>query len=255
MLQKQFELEEAHHKNQLLPKLIESSKDITEDEFIQNLLAQMVIHRRASVATLVGLLKRFGDTLQEVADKLYKAAEEDWVDYDGNEFIVKFMPNQEFLNETDMLMYPLPSLVPPAAVLSNKDSGYYTKYSEHMSCLTGERHQGDICLEIVNQQNSIPLTRNKHIVENANLYLKGIHGEKNSFKRRMKLAQFNKFINQGKQMLDKLEEVSETLYLTHYYDNRGRLYCRGYHFSYQSFEWMKATVELANKEVITDEII
>ena len=48
-----------------------------------------------------------------------------------------------------------------------------------------------------------------------------------------------------------LTEESDTFYLPHKYDKRGRTYCQGYHVSYQGAAWNKAVIEFANEEVTT----
>jgi DNA-directed RNA polymerase len=47
-----------------------------------------------------------------------------------------------------------------------------------------------------------------------------------------------------------LEEYGNEFYLTHRYDKRGRVYCQGYHISYQGNAWNKSVIELADKEII-----
>jgi DNA-directed RNA polymerase len=47
-----------------------------------------------------------------------------------------------------------------------------------------------------------------------------------------------------------LEGFSNEFYLTHRYDKRGRVYCQGYHVTYQGTPWNKAVLELADKEII-----
>ena len=60
-----------------------------------------------------------------------------------------------------------------------------------------------------------------------------------------------------KQQLNLVAEFlgKEKFWLTHKYDYRGRFYCQGFHVNYQATGFNKASVEFANKEVITDEVV
>ena len=260
-LSEQFSLEEKYHKNQQLKKiktfvstyLLESVEASDFKKFLESLIAHLIIQKRASVSTMVGLLKSHRASLQEVADWIQEAVDLKWVTWDGESLITQFSLNQETIEEMNRYMFPLPLIVQPAVVHKWYDSGYYSDLSKHLKGITGVKsHSGDFCPDVLNKQNSIALSVEERVFEHAPCYLKNIHNEQDNFKKRQKLGQFNKFMSSTSQVVNTLLEVSDELYLTHFYDKRGRLYCRGYHVDYQGFDWQKAYVVFANKELITE---
>src|SRR5690606_9744099 len=101
----QLELEKLYSKNQLIPRIKEEFQDCEEFNFEKymlecgipvkfglDLLVQMVLHKRASLTTLIGCLRHHFQDSQLTADMLYKAAQADLVDYSSQlrMFIVKF---------------------------------------------------------------------------------------------------------------------------------------------------------------------
>lgn len=260
-LSAQFKLEETYNKNQQVKKirnfvstyLLETVETSDFKEFLEGLLAHLIIQKRASVSTMVGLLKHHKDSLQEVADWIQEAVDLGWVTWDGSLLITKFSLNQETVEEMNKYMFPLPLIVEPVEVNKWNDSGYYSELSKHLKGITGvDKHSGDFCPDVLNIQNSIQLAVEERVFDHAPCYLKNIHGEQDVFKKRQKLGQFKKFISSTSDVVNEILELSDEMYLTHFYDKRGRLYCRGYHVQYQGFDWQKAYVVFAEKELITN---
>jgi DNA-directed RNA polymerase len=50
--------------------------------------------------------------------------------------------------------------------------------------------------------------------------------------------------------MEEIEALSDTIYLTHRYDRRGRIYCTGYHVNEQGTDYHKAVLEFADKELV-----
>ena len=122
----QMELEKLYNKNQLLkrvraefieckevsfPKYI-VSKGIPE-AFGIDLLAQMALHKRASLPIMVGCLQHLTRDPQECADLLYLCAEADLIDWDPvlETFIVCFTISAHVQEELDRFQFPLPMVV------------------------------------------------------------------------------------------------------------------------------------------------
>lgn len=58
------------------------------------------------------------------------------------------------------------------------------------------------------------------------------------------------------QFLEEKEQIHNDLgsfYMGHIYDKRGRLYCKGHHVNYQGDSYLKASVLLAEEEVLTEQ--
>ena len=61
---------------------------------------------------------------------------------------------------------------------------------------------------------------------------------------------FEKYDRTAKDVIDLLVKEGNEFYLTHKYDKRGRIYCQGYHVTYQGAPWNKACIEFADQEII-----
>ena len=263
---KQLELEQLHNKNQTLSRIraefieskevpfLEYFKHIGLPEgFCLDLLVQMSLHKRTDVGTLVGLLHRHFGNMQECADALLKAAEANLVDYESSldVFIVKFDISQDVQEDLDRFQYPLPMIVEPRKLVSNSSSAYMLTMGSVI--LKNNHHNEDVCLDHLNRMNKIPLNINMDVVKKMKNSWKDLDKRKEGetdtdFKKRQKA--FAKYDRTAKEVMEKVTEFTNTVYLTHKVDKRGRTYSCGYHFNPMGNAWNKATVLLANKEVI-----
>lgn len=262
----QMELERLYNKNQLMSRVCNEFIDCKEFNFIAHmekhgippkfgisLLAQMSLHKRADLRTLLGTLRHHCDTAQEVADLILKCAEVDLVDYNYpmRMFIVRFNISDDVQAELDRFQYPLPMVVKPRVVRTNKQHGMLTGSGSII--LRNNYHEDDVCLDHINRLNSIRLTINNdtaNMVQNKWRHLdKPKAGEsKADFQRRKKA--FEKYDTAARDVIALLNQEGNDFYLTHKYDKRGRTYCQGYHVTYQGAPWNKAVIELADKEII-----
>ena len=262
----QMELEKLYNKNQLLKRVRAEFIDCKEVSFPKyivskgipeafgiDLLAQMALHKRANLVTLIGTLRHHCNTAQEVADLIYKAAEADLVDYNHpmQIFVVKFTISADVQAELDRFQFPLPMVVPPREVKSNKQHGMLTGSGSII--LRNNHHDDDVCLDHINRLNNIKLTINTNTVNMVlnkwkNLDRPKAGESKEDFIRRKKA--FEKYDTVARDVIALLTQEGNEFYLTHKYDKRGRTYCQGYHVTYQGAPWNKAVIELADKELI-----
>lgn len=268
----QIDLEKLFNKNQLLPRIRDEFINCKEFNFLKyiescginvefgiELLAQMALHKRATLPTMVGILRRFfrnrhgilPDASQLAADELLKAAQADLVDWNDDlaQFIVKFEISQDVQEELDRFQYPLPMVVPPRPVRTNTDTGYVLGRGSLI--LKDNHHDDDICLDHINRMNAIRFTTDHEtarMVKNQWRNLdKPKEGEsKQDFEKRKRA--FEKYDRTVKDVMTLLSQHSDHFYLTHKYDKRGRVYCQGYHVNYQGAPWNKAVIQLADKE-------
>jgi hypothetical protein len=261
----QIKLEQLFNKNQLMSRIKHEFVESINFNFIGymvekkidavfgvDLLAQMALHKRTSLTTLVGILRHhFNNDGQKTADAIYQAAEADLVDYDHNTrmFIVRFEISSDVQDELDRYQFPLPMVVRPLLVYNNKQTGYLT--SGGSIILKHNHHDDDVCLDHINRMNAIPFTINQDtasMVQNKwrNLDKMKPGETKDDFNRRKKA--FEKYDRTAKDVIGMLPE---TFYLTHKYDKRGRSYCQGYHVTYQGAPWNKAVIEFADQELVT----
>lgn len=224
------------------------------DEFGYDLLVQMHLHKRASVSVLVGVLnKHFAQDTQATADMLLVAAEHDLMDWDEalDCFVVKYEITADVQRIIDTYQYPLPMIVPPKKLRSNYDSGYLNH-----SCsviLKNNHHNDDVCLDFINQMNSVKLRINHKTANLVANKWKHIDKQKadetfEDWKKRQKA--FDKYNSTAHDVLAHIAIAGNAFYLTHRYDKRGRVYCQGYHVSYQGTAWNKSVIEFYDGELV-----
>lgn len=265
----QCELETLFNKNQLLPRMRkefmteEVLKHCQETEihypFALDLMAQMALHKRANVETLVGILARHFDDqespYQACADMLWMAVEADFVDFDtfSEQFVFKYDVTDEVKVELERFQYPLPFVVEPKPVHSNEDTGYFT--SKGSILLKNNHHEDDVCLDHINRVNKMKLRINSDTARMVKNQWKNLdhpkQGEtKEEFEKRVKA--FEKYDRVSREVMESicLTDENQGFWLTHRYDKRGRTYAQGHHVQYQGTAWNKAVVEFYDKELV-----
>lgn len=263
----QIELEKLFSKNQLLPRVraeFTGGKFGDVQAYLQekkipvgfgiDVLAQMAIHKRANLQTMIGILRHHFDDSQVTADMLLRCAEADLMDWVGGirMFIVRLTISDDVQREIDQFQYPLPMVVKPRQIKDNRDSGYLLGKASVI--LKNNHTEDDVCLDHLNRMNKVALTINMStvlMVRNQWRNLdKAKEGEtKQDFERRKKA--FEKYDRTSKDVMALLMQHSDRFWMTHRYDKRGRVYCQGYHVNYQGTPWNKAVVEFADKEHVT----
>lgn len=260
----QIMLEKLYSKNQLIPRIkqeILNEKLMMEyiesldlaPKFCVDLLVQMCLHKRTTLPIMVGILRHHFDTLQECCDAIYKAIEYDLVDWNQFEqLVLKFDISKDVQEELDKFQFPLPMVVEPRGVKTNRDSGYLEAGFSSL-ILKNNHHDEDICLDHINRVNQIKFCVNHDtatMVKNSWRNLdKPKQGEsKQDFQKRVKA--FNKYDAMAHEVISLLVQEGNEFYLTHAYDKRGRIYSRGYFINYQGNPWSKAIIELADKEIV-----
>jgi hypothetical protein len=257
----QTKLEACFSKNQLIPRIKNEFLQTDIVQYMQDkqidpdfgiaLMVQMVLHKRAGLPVLVGILQHHFDTPQDCADALKKAAEADLVDWNGKEFVLLYDITPDVQEELDRFQYPLPMVVPPRHIKDNYGSGYLMGNSSVI--LKDNHHNDDVCLDHLNRVNQIRFSINERVatlIKNSwrNLDKPKECETKEDFMKRVKA--FEKYDRTVKDVMKLLADCSSDFYLTHRYDKRGRIYCQGYHVNYQGAPWNKAVIELADKEYV-----
>lgn len=270
-LELQLELEELYNKHQLLPRIREEfvkCRDVNFTAYMKqhgilpefgfDLLVQMVLHKRAPLPTLVGLLRKHFEPLhnasQLTADLLWKCAEVDLVTWDDitEKFIIEFDVSEDVHEAIARYQFPLPMVIKPEPITSNRDTGYLTTRGSII--LRKNHHEDDVCLDHINRLNAIRFTIDDDtafMIANSwrNLDRPKEGESKSDFQRRVRA--FEKYDTVSKGVIGKILSLGNEFHLTHKYDKRGRSYCQGYHINYQGNAWNKAVVHLADKEYVT----
>ena len=159
----------------------------------------------------------------------------------------------EQLELINSLQYKLPMIVEPLPTNqkgNNRGSGYYTKGSD--SLILNQHHQYEICSDVLDRLNKVPFSINRAFMETISNSWKcmerpeemNIETLKNYFMYEKSVFRTSAImINHGNKF-----------WFTHKYDKRGRIYCCGYQLNTQSNSYAKAQLELANKQLVTNEI-
>lgn len=265
MEQYQVDMEKLFNKNQLHPRIkaeftasdlpfrevmIKNGLDV---QFGYDLLVQMVLHKRANLPTLVGILrKHFKGDCQATTDALLLACQIDLVDWNPNLklFIIKYDISQDVQDDLDRYQFPMPMVVEPRELKTNTDTGYFT--SRNSVILKNNHHEEDVCLDHLNNVNRVKMTLNHDValmIKNQwkNLDKPKPGEDRKEYQKRVKA--FDKYDRTAKDVMVHLEIAGGEFYLTHKYDKRGRVYCQGYHVSYQGNTWNKAVINFAHEEL------
>jgi hypothetical protein len=139
--------------------------------------------------------------------------------------------------------FQLPMVCPPEYVDHNRKSGYLT-YNDSLILGSGNHHEGDICLDVINLQNNIPLQLNMEFLKTQEM--------QPTFKlvTPLQREQWEAFKYASHRIWLLIYNQGNRFYLTHKVDKRGRLYSVGYHINTQGSQFQKAMVELADEEIV-----
>ena len=151
----------------------------------------------------------------------------------------------ELINAIDRSQYLPPMVCVPETVTTNFESGHLTVND---SQILGKHasHSDDICLDVLNIQNQIPLklcTEFLSIVEeepNPGSPLDSV--EKQSNWDRAKAQSYEIYILLAKQ--------GNKFYQLNAFDKRGRVYTQGYHVNFQGASFKRACIELHQPELV-----
>lgn len=140
--------------------------------------------------------------------------------------------------------YLPPMVCEPEILTHNKQSAYLT-HNDTLILGKSNHHNENISLDVINTQNSIPLSLNKEFLstveEDATFDL--------SDPKKREL--WDNYKKQGYELYSMLANQGNKFWLTNKVDKRGRIYTQGYHVSLQGTAFKKASVDLYEKEVVT----
>jgi len=165
---------------------------------------------------------------------------------------VMFFPTQIFAKQLKWVQHPLPMLYKPKEVSSLHQSGYLTTSAK--GCLGGHplMKQGqNVSFDILNLVN-----RTAFIIDEQ-LFTEFHDSQKESVKfadRVKKMSQedgelfkitFAAYQEQQRNFIDHMRENGvKEIYFTSYFDHRGRLYTKGFQFSFQGNAFQKAILKI-----------
>lgn len=148
--------------------------------------------------------------------------------------LIKFIENSQFLP---------PMVCEPLELSHNYSSGYLT-HNDSLILGSGNHHDGDICLDVLNTMNKVPLSLDLEFLSKVE--------EEPTFELDTpeKAEQWLRFKEQSYMMYDLMAQQGNRLYLNHKVDKRGRIYSHGYHINTQGAGFKKAMLEFAEPELV-----
>lgn len=150
------------------------------------------------------------------------------------EKLVKFMEESQYLP---------PMVCSPLELTHNYSSGYLT-HNDSLMLGSGNHHDGDLCLDVLNLMNRVPLQLDYAFLDAMEEL------PTHELTTQDQIDEWDRFKAQSRGMYALMLENGNRFYLTHKVDKRGRIYACGYHISTQGNSYKKAMIELADEELI-----
>lgn len=181
--------------------------------------------------------------------------------------LISRIPLSQELNEFIWSSAFLPPMVcEPLEIRKNYD-GVYLSHKESMLLGAQNHHEGNICLDVLNLINKVPLKlatdflckveedpNSEFTVEKAKAKAlkkgKVITDAKAEIIVQNQKEHWHRFKKVGYAFYQLMVQMGNTFHLPHKYDKRGRLYAMGYHITTQGTSFKKASIELANEEIV-----
>lgn len=151
---------------------------------------------------------------------------------------------KEILDAASRARYPLPMVCLPKKVRSNYMSPYLT-FNESQILGKGNSHSGDICLDVINTQNSIPLKLCTDFLSSVE------ETPTKPLESAEQMQLWEQFKRDSYHTYWMLVKQGNRFYITNKVDKRGRLYAQGYHVNPQGTSFKKAILEFAEEEYVT----
>lgn len=167
-----------------------------------------------------------------------------------------------FIQESQCLP---PMVCEPLELTHNFSSGYLT-HNDSLILGSGNHHDGDICLDVLNLMNKVPLKLSTDFLSKveedaSDITPEGIQEKAAKKGEYLSLAKakervldamenWNEFKQQSYMFYSLMEQQGNRFYFTHKVDKRGRIYNSGYHISTQGAPFKKAMLEFAEEEIV-----
>lgn len=214
------------------------------------------------------------DSIQTIGEVLVVLAATDAFDIEKPDrmaslYVVSRIPlSEETQKHIFNSAYLPPMVCEPLEIRHNRESGYLS-HKDSLILGQGNHHEGDICLDVINLVNKVPLRlatdflskveedpNTEYTIEKAieSALKKGrvINEARARVIVEQQKSHWRKFKQQGYEFYSMMVRMGNEYFLTHAVDKRGRLYCRGFHISSQGSAFKKASIELAREEVVED---
>lgn len=148
--------------------------------------------------------------------------------------LIKFIDRSSFLP---------PMVCSPLELVHNYSSGYLT-HNDSLILGTGNHHDGDLCLDVLNLMNAVPLKLDTEFLSKVE--------EEPTFEleTQEQIEQWLAFKRQSYYFYTLLVQNGNRLWFNHKVDKRGRIYSHGYHLNPQGTAFKKAMLEFADERIV-----
>ena len=148
--------------------------------------------------------------------------------------LTDFIENSQYL--PPMVCEPLP-------LTHNHSSGYLT-HNDSLILGSGNHHDGDICLDVLNTINKVAFQLDLEFLCKVE--------EEPTFEldSQEKVDQWRRFKEQSYRFYSLMQQQGNHFYFNNKVDKRGRTYACGYHLNPQGAAFKKAMLELAKEEIV-----
>jgi len=165
----------------------------------------------------------------------------------AHKIYANFTLPDSLLRSIELAQFPLPMISIPLPLnpmdKSNMDTSHFIQRG---SLILGKMHHHNehICKDVLNILNATPLALDIPTVQEDEVSNKPLDTPD-------KRKQFAKLAKDSADVYMELISLGNRFYLTNAYDSRGRAYMQGYHVNLQSTDYKKASISLADQEVMS----
>lgn len=208
------------------------------------------------------------DSVQTIAEVLAVLAETDVFDLikRHRNSPIQIQSNITFSEELgNFIAYScyLPPLVcEPQKLVNNRSTAYYTHQNDSLILGGGfNHHDGNICLDVLNSRNSVPLSLDTEFLstveEEPTHDLDSIESDEDlsdwqvADMIRKQKDNWAAYKEQSYYFYSLMVNQGNRFYISNKVDKRGRMYACGYHITPQGTSFKKASINLADTEVVT----
>lgn len=169
--------------------------------------------------------------------------------------------DQRIQDRLRLACYLPPMVEKPKHIKDNNTSGYLTFNDSVILGFKENQHNNPLALDVINTLNNTQYELSDYTLDNFTkpwhrdeldtdeLALLSADEQNGYFKEASTFAQYQEQFNV---MTGHLKD--QTVYFTHKYDKRGRVYSQGYHYNPQGTSFFKACLNLKAKETVTGEL-
>lgn len=237
-------------------KRLEQLKALCLDELVTDIFVGIAYCQRetlfTSVSAQLASRLKFSDkveAIKTVAELLAVLCQTDAFDIDkvdkfASLTVISRIPlSQTTINFIEQSEYLPPMVCKPRTLKSNFSSGYLT-HNDSLILGKGNHHDGDICLDVLNKMNQVPLKLSEEFLSTVE--------EMPTFEivTQDQQDQWNHFKLQSYRFYSLMVEQGNRFYMTHKVDKRGRIYSQGYQINPQGTAFKKSMIELADEEIV-----